>query len=516
VWLEENRHEPLLLIQMFRGSSKSTTVSIFEAWELRANHREVMQIWGADKTVAAKMSRYTRHVLARHPMCDGMIDPRAPKNAFFVNGHTDARNPSMEAIGIDQNATGSRSTCTIFDDIEVPKNIRTEAKREGLRDKTAEAIHILVPKGRRRYIGTPHTHDTIYQEVADEGAKQFIRPLFSHHKRCRESTHLKRFAFPFKPNADGLYVFIGHGKKARLLIEGRDYKRVGQAIEFAKPPMAEIDIYAGNIWPERFDRADLLIRRKACRTINTWDSQYQLKAKAITATRLDPDRMTVYDVEPNVVIRNRTPVMMLGKARIAGFMAWWDVSLGKVKSDASALSIVLADYEGRLYWHRAVALTGDLEVIDERNKKLVDGQVYQLIETLRQCHIHHVHIEVNGPGGFVPAIARKHCKPVGITVGEKFSSTNKQARILDAFEPPLKSRFIWCHESVKESPAYEQMRGFDPKQRDQPDDYLDSGAGAILETPIRLERIVQTEVAAAQMVVKTQRGNQNASVQMDD
>lgn len=512
-WLEQHEREPLTLVMVFRGAAKSTIVSVFKAWQLRKRPAGIHQVWGADKKVAAKMGRYTRFVLARHPWCAGMVDPRAPVNGFWVSGSKDARNPSMEAVGVDSSATGSRSTDTTFDDIEVPRNIRTPAKRESLRDKIDEAIHILVPGGQRMYIGTPHTFETIYRDVQQEGAATFKRPLFAKHVRHIESSTITRYPVPFKPGDDGLYVFIGVHRHARLLREGRDYEYDGEAILFAEPPKAAIDIYAHNEWPERFDRKDLLTRRKACRTINTWDSQYQLEARAVTETRLDPDRMTVYEDEPRIEWRNKHPVMMLGKARIAGFVVYWDVSLGKVKSDASAVAVMLTDHAGNLYWHRAVALTGELETIDERTGRLVDGQVFQLIRLLRDLSMHHVYVEVNGPGGFVPGILTKHAKPHGIGVTERFVTANKQRRILDAFEAPLSSRFLWCHETVVESPAFAQLREFNPALTDQPDDYIDAGAGAILETPVRLERIVAPD--GVQPVVQATRPRQSASVELD-
>lgn len=511
-WLATNGDKPLTLVQVFRGAAKSTIVGVYEAWRLYLDPASVVQVWGADRTVAGKMARYVRHVLARHPLCGGMLDPRAPNNGFFVAGARDMRNPSMEAIGIDSSATGSRSTDTVFDDVEVPKNIRTAAKRESLRGKIDEAMHILVPGGRRMYVGTPHTHETVYKDVADEGAAQFKRPLFGRHVRHKDGADRTRFDVPFAPGPDGLYLFLGVGKFARLLVEGRDYRSGHGWVEFDKPPGKMLDIYADCAWPERFVRPDLLIRRKACRTINTWDSQYQLEAVAVTRTRLDPDRMPVYDVEPHIEQRNGRAVMVLGKATIAGFVAYWDVSLGKVKSDASALCLMLTDHAGRLYWHRAVALTGELELLDRRGR-LVGGQIRQLLDVLTSCHVHHCHVETNGPGGFVPPILTRHAKPLGIGVSERHQAGNKQARILDAFEAPLSSRFLWCHQSVVESPAFEQMRQFDPAIREQPDDYLDAGAGAIHETPIRLGRILPT---AGQPVVRTQGlGHQNAEVVMD-
>jgi hypothetical protein len=145
---------------------------------------------------------------------------------------------------------------------------------------------------------------------------------------------------------------------------------------------------------------------------------------------------------------------------------------------------------GRLYWHRSVALTGDLEEFGPDGKTLTGGQVKQLIDLLKPLAVPQIVIETNGPGGFVPAIARKHLKKHGIAVREDFATTNKQKRILDAFEPPLSSGFLWAHTSVLDGPTYGQMRDFNPAIKDQPDDYIDAGAGAIADTPVRIGRSV--------------------------
>jgi hypothetical protein len=38
--------------------------------------------------------------------------------------------------------------------------------------------------------------------------------------------------------------------------------------------------------------------------------------------------------------------------------------------------------------------------------------------------------------------------------------------------------------------VWDQLKDFNPDLRDQPDDYLDSGAGAIAQTPIRIGKKV--------------------------
>src|SRR3546814_7532154 len=107
-----------------------------------------------------------------------------------------------------------------------------------------------------------------------------------------------RYRFDFDPADDGLYVMVGIHTGARMLVEGVDYRVEGREVVFPTPPGAVLDICAGCAWPERFDRTEIQKRRKETRTLNAWDSQYGLEAKPLTEVRLDPPRITPYDVQP--------------------------------------------------------------------------------------------------------------------------------------------------------------------------------------------------------------------------
>jgi hypothetical protein len=491
-WLD-SCDDPIRVLMVFRGAAKSTLYAIYKAYCLWKNPQWRSLVYAADDKLATKLTRDTLNVLRRHPWCVGMINGKPGAQSFWVAGAADARNPSMEAVGVNSNATGARADDIDFDDIEVPKNIKSADMRENLRLKIEESTHIIVPGGKKTYIGTPHTHESIYSELAEGGATMLKIPLFEHHVRYTETSARTRFAIPFDAAADGYYVLAGIGKFARMLAVGTDCVIRNGELIFAAPPGVVIDVYAKCAWPERFTRKEIERRRKDTRTLNGWDSQYQLEAKPVTESRLDPDRMMLYSVEPTLTHANRQPVLMLGKVRLVGVKARWDCSLGKVTSDASALSIVFTDDAGRLYWHRAVALTGELEELDSRGR-LIGGQVRQLLDILKPLQVPSVTIETNGPGGFVPAIARKHAKPHGIAVVEDFETANKNERILDAFEAPLSARFLWAHTSVYDT-VEAQMRDFNPALKNQPDDYLDSAAGAISATPVRIGKIFRNLTA---------------------
>jgi hypothetical protein len=477
-WLDECDARVRVLM-VFRGAAKSTIYAVWKAYCLYRDRAHRSIIWAADDKLAGKLTRDTLNVLRRHPLCKGMLPRKPGALSFWVNGATDARNPSMEAVGASSNATGSRADAADFDDIEVLKNIKTPEARLNLRQKIEESTHILVPGWQKTFVGTPHTHDSIYTEQIEGGAAVLKIPLFEHVRRYTDTTRRTRYRFDFAPGDEGLYVIAGIYKFARMLVEGRDYRVEGNEIVFEKPPGVVIDICAGCAWPERFTREEITLKRQETRTLNAWDSQYQLEAKPVSEVRLDPARIIPYDCQPVIRKANNQVGMWLGSSRIVGAAAYWDCSLGKVKSDASAFTLLLTDELGNLYWHKAEGLMGEL-----------DEQCKAIRELVIRFQIPRVEVETNGPGGFVPAILRKHLAGTGCGVGEVFSVSNKQARILDAFEPALSSRFLWAHVDVLEGPVWGQMKDFNPTMRDQPDDYLDSGAGAIASTPVRIGKVV--------------------------
>lgn len=476
-WLE-SCNDPVRVLMVFRGAAKSTIYAVYKAWKLYRKRAWRSLVWAADDPLSTKLTRDTLNVLRRHPLCGGMLPSKPGAQAFWVNGATDARNPSMQAVGVNGNATGSRADDIDFDDVEVPKNIKTPEARQNLRLKIEESTHIAVPGAQKTYIGTPHTHDSIYTEQIEGGASVLKIPLFAHVQRYTETKAL-RYAFNFDPGHDGLYVLAGIGKFARMMVEGRDYAIEGRSIVFRSAPGVVLDICAGSAWPERFTRAEVEQRRKDTRTLNGWDSQYQLEAKPVSETRLDPGRMIPYDLMPTIAYANREAMMMLGKVRIVGASARWDCSLGKITSDASAFSLMLTDAAGNLYWQFAEGLTGDL-----------DAQCARVKDLVLKYQIPSVKVETNGPGGFVPPRLRKFLAGTGCSVGDDHSTVNKQKRILDAFEPPMSMNVLWAHVSVLDGPTWDQMKDFNPLSTNQPDDYLDSGAGAIADTPVRIGQIV--------------------------
>jgi hypothetical protein len=496
-WLEHCT-DPERVLMVFRGAAKSTIYAVYKAWKLYRNRHHRSLVWSADNDTAGMLTADTINVLRNHPLTRGMLPNKPGAKRFWVTGARDARNASMRAVGVTSNATGARADDVDFDDIEVPGNIETPEARLKLRQRISESTHIAVPGAQKTYIGTPHAHDSIYPERIKGGAAVLKIPLFEHTTRYVDTRERTRYPIGFKVQADGLYVLAGIYQSARMLVERRDFRIERDEVVFDYPPGVVLDLCTGNAWPDRFDRLEVERRRKETRTLNGWDSQYGLEAKPLTEIRLDPDKIAFYDCEPHWDKANKSLRMWLGQARIVGAALRWDPSGGKVKSDVSALAMILQDDMGRRYWHRSIALQGEVATFDEQSGKTINGgQVWQIADTVEKYQLRRVTVETNGIGGFAPAVLKACLKQRRLQCGvsEIHSTGNKNGRILEALEPLLLSGMLWAHVSVADGDATEQMRSWNPAVASQPDDHLDACAGAVTETPQRVGQMVGNPTA---------------------
>lgn len=475
------------LLMMPRGHGKSTILGVYNAWRYYCNQKYRILHQGDQDKTAYKTSRDSRAILQRHPLVQGMEALRGEVAFWWCPESDDERNPSMQASGILSNITSSRADEIQNDDVEVPRNIGSAELREKLRDRLTEQVHILVPGGKKLFVGTPHTHQSLYEDVKAGGADCLILRMFERESRTENAEHA---LLDFRPE----YVFTGIGKHARLLEEGRDYqikKQKGGAWSvLLLEKAALLDCYGPALWPERFTREEMASRRQECRTVNMWDSQYQLHAKPINNVRLDPDRMIAYDCEPEIRMANGTAGMWLGGVQIVGLACHWDPSSGKKDSDVSALAIVLQDGHGRRYWHRSIQLQGDVAEFGGDGKTITGGQVWQICDAVERFGVSRVSIETNGAGAFAPAVLKAALRQRKLVcgVGGEHERTEKNLRIMQAFEPLLlSSGMLWAHMSVLESDVPEKMQQFNPATKSNEDDELDAASKAITAQPERIQ-----------------------------
>lgn len=494
-WLE-NRGK-LAVFRCFRGFGKSTILAVYNAWRYYQDPTYRILHQGDQDKTALKTSRDTKRVLTKHPLTrDDFAAIKGGPEFWWVPGSDDERNPSMQAAGITSNITSSRCDEAQNDDVEVPKNITNPENREKMRHRLGEQVHCMVPGARQLFIGTPHTHDSLYDEMEAMGADCLTIRMFAQEHRIEKATQ-QEYTLPFVPE----FVLTGIGKGARALKPGKDYTMRGRTMILAKASGALVDCYSGSSWPERFTLEEMESRRKRTRTINEWDSQYQLHSKPTHDVRLDPAAIVPFDCEPIFKPSNGQLTMWLGRTQIVGAVCRWDPASGKLKSDASAVAIVFQDESGRRYVHRIARLVGKLVEFADDGQTIIGGQVHQLCDLVEKFKLPRVTIETNGIGGFAPAVLKGALKQRRLICGvaEESATANKNRRILEALEPLLLTDDqLWAHVSVLDSEDGEenkgllplQMRDWNPAVADQPDDYLDVLAGAVTEQPERVMRAV--------------------------
>lgn len=110
-------------------------------------------------------------------------------------------------------------------------------------------------------------------------------------------------------------AFSGIGVGAKYLRKGENYEcrklKNAWEVTFLESNYI-VDFYSKGIWEERFTPEEMEFRREECKTLNEWDSQYQMHAKPIGDVRLDPDKILAYDLEPVLRRANGQYLMMLG------------------------------------------------------------------------------------------------------------------------------------------------------------------------------------------------------------
>lgn len=516
------------LLMMPRGHSKSTILDVFNAWVIYCWPETQILHQGTTDSDAYKCSSGTRDVLSRHPLtidCDAVKIKKGEVERWFVNGTNDVRYGTMLAKGILSGVTGHRAHFIQNDDVETPKTTGTPEAREKLPSRLSEQTHIAIPGARELWIGTPHTYDSLYEQIKKlTDVKCLILKMFEHEKRIEDSKKGQKVLLDFEP----IHAFTGIGKGSKYFKKDENYTCIQKGNLWEVTILEEhylIDFYSEGIWPERFTAKEMTKRREKCKTLNEWDSQYQMHAKPIGDVRLDPDKILAYDCEPYIKRANGELILMLGDRQMVGCSLKWDPSSGKLKSDVSSVALFFHDALGNKYWHRSIALTGP-DVITDEGGNIVGGQVWQLCDLIQEFNVPRVVVETNGIGGFAPSSLKGALKKRGIQCGvtEQHAHQNKNKRILEAMEGPLMSGLLWAHisvlevgegENVEDSPQVKQMREWNPALSSQPDDFMDSAAGAIVEQPERIGKIHNKNAVKEAVNWRTNGGVYEATVDFD-
>lgn len=508
------RYNPLTgrhdIVMAFRGIGKSYIAAAFCLWRLyRDPVNEKILVVSASSVKAKEFVAQVKAILMSWELLAHLRprpDQRDAFDRFDVNGASIAQSPSLKAAGITGQYTGSRSTLTIADDVEIPQNSRTEEARLTILNNCREFESLKVPAqvapdgtieraaGDTLYLGTPQTAESVYIKlIKEQGFSCYCVPA--------------RF-----PTAD---------KRVNYIIKRSD----AVTVDILAPYIAEqIDNDPALAWkptdPRRFGEDDLLGREGKGRSY--FMLQFMLDTTLSDAERypLKQHDLIVFSINmhkaPAAIQWGRHTDRLNIRDDIANVGFTGDYFLGPLFTDQEWReyqgSVLFVDPAGRgkdeTAWCILKFLNGMLFAVK------VDGFVgdvneayMRIAQDAKAYNVNLILIEPNfAPGvwiaGFQPVLAKvwpgdpKKGEPGGCTVEEaEWAKGRKEERIIDTLEPVMNTHRLVVDESVARDEVLMYQLTHITRERGAltHDDRLDALAGAVSH----FTRVIEVDASKA-------------------
>lgn len=269
-WLQHGPRR--VILQAFRGVGKSWMTATYALWCLFMDQDYKVEIISASGGLAEDISKFMRDLTYEMPLLQHLKPDTGRKGgdkiiSWTVSGAKVSKDPSVKAVGITGQITGTRADLIISDDVEVPKNSFTHHLREKLRNQVKEYDAILKPGGRVIYLGTPQVEESLYPHVASKVDQKTGKNLYA--------TRIWTVEIPQNPNkyGDALAPYI----KKQI----KDGAQPGDPVD-----------------PDRFDEFDIA-ERKASYGMSGFNLQFMLDTELSSAEKhpLKLSDLIVYDVD---------------------------------------------------------------------------------------------------------------------------------------------------------------------------------------------------------------------------
>lgn len=426
-------------IQAFRGIGKTFITAAYVVWRLWKNPNLKIMVVSANEAFATEIASFIKQIID-HPAGDDLWPElrarrgqRSSALSFDVGAAQDVadKSPSVKAVGIFGQLTGSRADILISDDVEVPKNAETEALREKLDNRTTEYAAIIKTDDHAEiiWLGTPQTQESIYRKLPEKGYGVRIWPA----------------RYPTKERLHNYQDFL-----APLLAD--DIERDPTLME----PRGT-DVGGAPTDPERFTEMQLIERETEYRKAG-FLLQYMLDTSLSDADRypLKTRDLIVTDVDRKVapvsLVWGSGPDQVIKELPNVGFdgdRLCRPLYIPKDAFEPFTGSVMHIDPSGSGKDDTAYVVTKFLNgmVFIRRWGGFRDGfgdaTLHSLAKIAAEEEVNAVHVEENFGDGmfsklFEPVLARYRRVPVE---GFKVSG-QKEVRILSALEPVLRQHRV--------------------------------------------------------------------------
>lgn len=435
-----------LIIQAFRGLGKSWITSAYVCWRLLRNPQVKIMVVSASKERADQFSTFTLRLINEMPMLQHLVpepDQRQSKIAFDVGAARADHSPSVKSVGIFGQLTGSRADEIVADDVEVPNNSETQSMRDKLAERVKEFDAVLKPGGKVKYLGTPQTEESLYNELPTRGYDVRIWPARVPQEKALATLYGQRLAPKIMDQVQkglmkaGDPTDSGRFDDEDLMEREASYGRSGFALQF----MLDTSLS---------DR-----------------DKYPLKLSDLLVTGLNPDKApekVIWSADPQYVLKDIHCVGLNGDryyrpAAVIGDWVGYEGSVlaidpaGRGKDETTYAVVKMLN--GYLFVTEAGGFQGGYE----------DDVMLKLARVAKRNKCNLGIIEANFGDGMFTRLFTPFLKKAGyaMTVEEVKHNQQKEKRIIDVLEPVMNQhRLIVCSSVIKQDA--ESTKHYPPEQ----------------------------------------------------
>jgi hypothetical protein len=167
------------MIMAFRGVGKTSIYAAYALWRLTVEPETKILVVSASKSLADSIAGFIKQLIDDTPLfyeLKARRDQRDGSALFDVGPASPSKDPSLKAVGICGQITGSRADEILADDVESAGNALTEAARRKLAEQVKEFDAVLKPAGSVTYLGTPQSCRSMYLSLPERGYETRIWP----------------------------------------------------------------------------------------------------------------------------------------------------------------------------------------------------------------------------------------------------------------------------------------------------------------------------------------------------
>jgi hypothetical protein len=224
------------IVEAFRGVGKSWMAAAYVLWLLRGNPQLKIMVVSASKTRADDFTMFCLRLIREMPMLQ-CLEPdrdeqRSAVNRFDVRPAIPDQSPSVKAVGIFGQLTGSRADLILPDDVETPTTSWSVGMREKLLSAVGEFNAILKPGGEIMFLGTPQTEESIYNKLAQRAYQVRVWPARYPEKPARYGESLAPVIMDGCPELTGQPTDPARFNEMDLLDRETSYGRSAFALQF--------------------------------------------------------------------------------------------------------------------------------------------------------------------------------------------------------------------------------------------------------------------------------------------